>query len=114
MAGHYKKRLEQQILETITRLVESEIRDPRVTDMVFTAVELNRDFSVAKIYYMPPVGGDAFEMAKGLHKSGKYLRGLLGRSLHLRESPELRFQEDDSLDRVNRLDDVIDDNREED
>lgn len=113
MAGHFKKRLEQQILETLTQLVESEIRDPRVADLVFTAVELNRDFSVAKIYYMPPVGGDAFEVAKGLHKSGGFLRGLLGRQLRLREAPELRFYDDDSLDRVNRLGEIIDETREE-
>jgi len=113
MSGHFKKRLEQQILESLTQLVESEIRDPRVEDMVFTAVELNRDFSVAKVYYMPPVGGDPFEVAKGLHKSGGFLRGLLGRRLRLREAPELRFFSDDSLDRVNRLDEIIDESREE-
>ncbi len=113
MAGHYKKRLEQQILETLTELVASEIRDPRVEDVVFTAVELNRDFSVARIFYMPPVGGDAYELAGGLHKSAGFLRGALGRRLRLREAPELRFEQDDSLDRVNRLDEVIEENREE-
>jgi len=113
MAGHTKKRLERQIMETLTGLVETEVRDPRVSDMVFTAVELNRDFSVAKIYYMPPVGGDAYEVAKGLHKSAGFLRGLLGRILRLREAPELRFFQDDSLDRANRLDDVIEGNQEE-
>jgi len=111
MAGHYKKRLEQQILETLTELVVEELRDPRVRDMVFTSVELNRDYTVAKVYYMPPVGGDSFELAKGLHKSAGFLRGRLGRTLHLKDAPELRFYDDDSLDRVNRLDDVIEESR---
>lgn len=114
MSGHVKKRLEQQILEALTLLVEGEIRDPRVQDLVFTAVELNRDFSVARVYYMPPVGGDARAVAAGLAKSSGFLRGLLGRQLGLREAPELRFQDDDTLDRVNRLDEVIDKSQEED
>jgi ribosome-binding factor A len=113
MAGHFKKRLEQQILEKLTDLVASEIRDPRVQDMVFTAVQLNKDFSVAKVYYMPPMGGDAYELAGGLHKSAGFLRGAVGRSLRLREAPELRFELDDSLERVNRLDEVIEESREE-
>ena len=107
MAGHFKKRLEQQILEELTELVSLDVKDPAVLDLVFTGVELNSDLSVARIFYMPPATGDDEDTARGLERCTGFLRGTLGRRLRLQESPELRFKVDDSLDRANRLDEIL-------
>ena len=107
MPSHFKKRLEQQILEELTDLVSQDVKDPAVQDLVFTGVELNVDLSVARVFYMPPAGGDDEDTAAGLERSKGFLRGILGRRLALKESPELRFRVDDSLDRARRLDELL-------
>lgn len=108
MSGHYRQRLEHMIQKALSDLLLNEVRDPRVEGVVFTSVEMNRDLSVAKVFYMPPVGEDPYEVTRGLHKSAGFLRGAVGRALGLREAPEIRFQMDESLDRVNRLEELLD------
>ena len=43
--------------------------------------------------------GDCKEVIRGLKSAGGYLRRELGRALSLRYTPELLFQEDDSIDK---------------
>ncbi|MBN2172227.1 MAG: 30S ribosome-binding factor RbfA [Candidatus Krumholzibacteriota bacterium] len=102
MAGHYKQRLETHIQEVLTDLIAREVRDPRVAGVVITAVELNDDLSVARVFYMRPVGVEA-DVAAGLRRAAAYLRGEVGRFLRMRTAPELRWREDRSLDRYNRI-----------
>ncbi len=103
MSGHYKQRLESHIFELLTDLLAREARDPRLEGVVVTAVELNEDNSVAKIFTMG--GGEG--APAGLRKAAAFLRGELGRFLKMRSAPELRFQEDESLDRYNRIEGLL-------
>ncbi len=104
MSAHYKQRLESLILQLIGELIEREAYDPRLEGVVVTGVELNEDNSVAKVYTMGG-GEDSFQ---GLRKAGSFLRAELGKRLKLRNAPMLRFHEDDSLDRYNRIDGLLD------
>ena len=58
MASHYKQRLENHLLEILADLLDREAKDPRIEGVVLTAVELNEDMSVAKVFYMAPAGKD--------------------------------------------------------
>jgi len=107
MAGHYKQRLENHIQEVLTDLMAREVRDPRVEGVVITAVELNDDFSVAQVFYMRPVGVEA-DVAAGLRRAAAFLRGEVGRFLRMKTAPELRWREDKSLDRYNRITGILD------
>ncbi|MCB1163296.1 MAG: 30S ribosome-binding factor RbfA [Candidatus Krumholzibacteriia bacterium] len=104
MSDHSKGRLENHILEVLTDLFARELRDPRVEDVVITAVELNDDYSVAKVFVMG--GGET--ALRGLRKAGGFLRGAVGRTLKMRTAPELRFRADESLERYNRVEELLD------
>ena len=106
MCSHYKRRIENHILEILTDLLAREVRDPRAEDVVVTAVSLNEDSSVARVFYMGGTGN----VQHGLDKASKFLRGEVGRFLKMRTAPELRFEEDHSLDRYNRIESVLDEN----
>ncbi len=106
MAGHYKARLESHIFELLGDLLEREAYDPRLEGVVITSVELNDDNSVAKVFTM----GGAEDSQKGLRKAGAFLRAEIGRKLKLRTAPLLRFHEDTSLDRYNRIEGILTDN----
>jgi ribosome-binding factor A len=105
MSGHYKQRLESHIFEILTDLLTRAVRDPRVEGVVVTGVELNDDYSVAKVYTMG--GGDTAQRA--LRGAGSFLRGEVGRFLKMKNAPELRFYVDDSLDRYNRVEELLED-----
>lgn len=103
MSEHYKRRLQNHILEILADLLAREVRDPRADGVVVTAVSLNEDYSVAKVYIM---GGEE-DALRGLRKASGFLRGEVGRYLKMRNSPELRFLEDESLERYNRIEEVL-------
>lgn len=98
-----KRRLENHIMEVLSDLLAREVRDPRVEDVVITAVELNEDFSVAKVFTM----GGGQNALRGLRQAAGFLRGGLGRTLKTKTAPELRFSEDHSLDRYNRVEALL-------
>jgi ribosome-binding factor A len=99
-----KRRLENHIMEVLSDLLLREVRDPRVEDVVVTAVELNDDFSVAKVFTM----GGGPNALRGLRQAAGFLRGGLGRTLKTKTAPELRFREDHSLDQYNRVEALLD------
>jgi ribosome-binding factor A len=104
MSGHYKARLESHLFELITELLSQEAYDPRLEGVVITAVELNEDLSVAKVFTM----GGGEDAQKGLRKAAAFLRSEVGKALRLRTAPALRFHEDRSLERYNRIEGILD------
>lgn len=72
-------------------------------------VEISGDLQVVKVYVS--VFGDerGKEVAlAGLKSKAKYVRGELGRRMKLRLTPEIRFIEDESLERGSRVIAILD------
>ncbi len=97
-----RTRVEHGLRDVLTNLIANEVRDPRVraaTLVTVAKVECNVDLSVAKIY-VSIVGDDADAdgVIEGLQKAAGFLRGPVGRELHLQRAPELRFIHDVTLD----------------
>ena len=111
MSSARKARVEQAIRETLTELIASDVRDPRVhapTMLTITRVELNVDLAVARCY-VSIVGEDATADAalEGLAKAAGFLRGSVGRRVGLQHAPELRFALDPSLDMSEKLASIV-------
>ncbi len=111
MSSARKARVESAIRETLTELIASDVRDPRVrapTLLTVTKVELNVDLSVARCY-ISIVGEDAVADAaiEGLQKAAGFLRGQVGRRVGLQHAPELRFVHDATVDMSEKLAEII-------
>ena len=74
-----------------------------------TRVRMSPDLSLARVYLsvFPPVEQEAFDALVNVHK--KEIRYRLGRRVRnqLRTIPELAFFLDDSLDYIERIDDLL-------
>ncbi|HSN73179.1 MAG TPA: 30S ribosome-binding factor RbfA [Steroidobacteraceae bacterium] len=102
------RRVADQIQRTLSELVRREVKDPRLGPITLTDVEVSRDLSHAKVFYAVLGGTSDPELAQAiLDEAAPLLRGPLGRALHLRHSPELRFVADDLIERGARLTDLI-------
>lgn len=102
-------RVAAQLQRLLNELLQSDVKDPRLEGVRVSDVELSGDMSVAKIYYGtlqpdddPGPAQQAFGAARG------FLRSRIGRALHLRRVPELRFLHDDSARRGLDLSRLID------
>lgn len=83
------------VQRALSELLRREIKDPRVQDVVVTAVEMSPDLRHAHVRFTagPDPQRQAAALA-GLTSAAGYLRGRLGRGLHLRSAPELVFRID--------------------
>ena len=96
-------RINEEIQRELAALIRT-VKDPRVHGLVsVTAVDTTPDLRYAKIYVSVLDKSDVKEVVKGLKSAGGYLRRELGRTLNLRNTPELSFVPDDSIDHGARI-----------
>jgi len=110
MDPYRTNKLNQSILEVLSQLLQTAVKDPRVGFVTLGGVELNRDHSVAQVFWS--VIGDEEERRTsfaGLKKARGYMQSRLVRTLGLRAAPQLRFVYDDSVEKGLAMDDVLDD-----
>ena len=102
MAGYKSDRVAEDIKREIIAIIRDEIKDPRVQGKLLTVirVEVTGDLSYAKAYISAMEGIDAAkEAVAGLKNAAGYIRREVGKRLHLRKTPELKFIADDSIEK---------------
>jgi len=105
---HRSRRIEEQLHRALAELVRREVRDPRVGPITITAVEVSRDLSHAKVFFVPfDAARPAGEVADALRSAAGFLHIQLRKHLKLRQVPELRFELDESIDKAARLSSLI-------
>ena len=98
MASNRIGRINDEIQKELSALLRN-LKDPRVQDTMIsiTHVETTPDLRYAKIYVSFLQEERAQDALKGLKSAGGYLRRELGQSLQLRYTPELVWEQDDSI-----------------
>ncbi len=84
------------------------VRDPEVGPLVVTGVDVSADLWFARVYVEPK--GSEEEKARTLAALGRaapFLRSVLGRELHIRRMPELRFERDVSIEAGQRIEEIL-------
>lgn len=88
-------RVADQIRMEVAEIIMRKTKDPRVSDVTVTDVELTNDLRLARVYVTTLQDGQAeADALEGLAKASGFIRAELGRRLHLRYTPELIFQKD--------------------
>ncbi|HEY3934649.1 MAG TPA: 30S ribosome-binding factor RbfA [Gemmatimonadales bacterium] len=113
MAGHGSSRRPEQVAESIrTTLAEAllrgEVRDPRVTMVTVSGVEVTRDLGHATIRVAPHGTAEEKDAAiVGLQSAAGYLRRMVAKTLTTRTVPELHFVLDRGLEHARRIDELL-------
>lgn len=108
MDPYRTNKLTHAILEVLSDLLQSQVKDPRVGFVTIGGVKLNRDHTVAEVFFsVMGEGADPEQSLEGLKKARGFLQGKLGRTLGLRTAPELRFVHDETLERSEALDTML-------
>jgi ribosome-binding factor A len=84
------------------------LKDPRIGFVTVTGVRLTADLRRAWVYYT--AFGDDKERAStraGLRSAVPRLRGVIGKQVRMKFLPELRFEEDATLEQVAEIDRLI-------
>jgi ribosome-binding factor A len=101
------ERVAGQLRRDLARLIQQEIKDPKVGFVSLSDVEVSRDLSHAKVFITVFEPEKAMESLKALRHASTFLRLRLGQELRLRHVPELHFLHDDSVEQGSHIDDLI-------
>lgn len=101
-------RINEQLRQEIALLVRDEVRDPRVGLATITAVETSPELDHAKVY-VSALGEEEQkrEVLSGLRSAAPFIRGQLGKRLHMRRIPELHFEIDRVLEEAARIESLL-------
>ena len=110
MSGKYARRdrVSGLLRRELAVLIQREIKDPKVGFVGVSDVDVTKDLSVAKVYITHFNPEQVADSLRALNRSAGFLRGRLGEMLRMRAIPELRFFHDDSVERGEHLDRLID------
>lgn len=108
MARRRLERVNQVLREELSRLIRSEVKDPRVETVTVTRVETTPDLMHATVFVRTLTDAVAVEEAiAGLESAEGFVRARLGRELRLRRIPDFRFVADHALEHVRRIEALL-------
>ena len=114
MASQRQRQVAELIHPEISQLIQYSTRDPRLGFVTVTGVDVTPDLRLARVYVS--VLGDekeAKDTLKVLAGAANYFRREMKETLSLRYIPELTFKLDNSLERGDRIEKLLDSLKEE-
>jgi len=102
-------RVAEQIRRELAELIQLELKDPRVSLVTLTDVEVTADYTHAKVFYTSLASAEHLEgIAVGLKRASSFLRRELAKRISIHHLPELHFVYDASVERGTYLSQLID------
>jgi ribosome-binding factor A len=121
MARKRNPRVDRDVRAAIADALGTEVADPRLALVTITEVDVTPDHEVATVYYSTldpdlmssgrrssgPRPARADQVAAALEAATPMLRGMVGRRVKLRVTPELRFRPDPVVEQVEAVERLL-------
>ncbi len=104
-------RINGEVLKELSNIIRGEIKDPRINSMTsVVAVEVAPDLKTCKAY-ISVLGDEKSQQdtIKGLKSAEGYIRMLLAKNINLRNTPQITFILDQSIEYGVKMSKMIDD-----
>ncbi|MFA5142733.1 MAG: 30S ribosome-binding factor RbfA [Candidatus Omnitrophota bacterium] len=109
MSSQRSERVQEALRQEISRIVQGEMKDPRLGFITITKVELTKDLRYSRVYFSVLGEEKDKKLAlKGLNNAKGYIKGLLSDRIKLRFMPEVAFVIDESLEHTKHIYDILD------
>lgn len=104
---HRTDRVSAQLRRELGRLVHEAVREHGLPSVSVSDVEVTRDMAHAKVFVTALQPERSVEAVKALKTLAPEIRYELAHSVKLRHVPELHFVYDDSVDRGERIENLL-------
>ena len=102
------ERINEEYRKEISTIIDNKLKNPNVTGLIsVTKVKVTNDLKFAKVYVSILNSKNIKETLAGLKKSSGFIRSELARRVNLRNTPEIIFELDDSLEYGARIDSIL-------
>ena len=101
-------RIDEEYRKEISQIISYDLKNPNVTGMIsVTKVKVTTDLKYAKVYVSILNSKNIKETMDGLKKSSGFIRSELAKRINLRNTPELIFEIDDSIEYGAKIDSIL-------
>ncbi len=110
MENRRSRRVADAVLHEVARIIQFEVKDPRIGFVTFTGAQVSPDLHYVRLYYTVLGEEDARKQTqKGFESAAPFIRREIGQRLRLRVTPELRFLYDEEVERDLRVQGILED-----
>ncbi len=108
--GSRSERVGELIRSELAQLLARAVKDPGLGFVTVTDVRLTNDLQLARVFYTV-LGDDRrrADTARALKRAKPFLKREVGHRIRLRRTPEIAFIYDDSIERQNRIEQLLQD-----
>ena len=101
-------RIDEEYRKELSQIIGYDLKNPNVTGMIsVTKVKVTPDLKYAKVYVSILNSKNITETMDGLKKSSGFIRTELAKRINLRNTPELVFEIDDSMEYGAKIDSIL-------
>ncbi len=105
-----KERVQRQLVRELSRLVLSDLKDPRMGFVTITRATVTADFHDAKIYFSVMGGEKPWRRTmQALRHAHGFIQRELARRIPMRTFPKVSFHRDESIEKSAEMVKLIDD-----
>ena len=101
-------RIEEEYKKELSQIIGYELKNPNVTGLIsVTKVKVTNDLKFARVYVSVLNAKNVKDTISVLKKSSGFIRSELARRVNFRNTPELIFELDDSLEYGAKIDTIL-------
>ena len=101
-------RIDEEYKKELSNIKDRELKDPNITGLIsVTKVKVSTDLKYAKVYVSIMGAKNLQETMKGLKNASGYIRTELAKRINLRNTPEITFEIDDSIEYGAKIDNIL-------
>ena len=103
-------RVEEELKKEISNIISNKLKNPDVTGLIsVTKVKVTTDLKFAKVYVSILNAKNTKATLRGLKQSSGFVRSEVAKSINLRNTPEIIFELDDSMEYGAKIDSILKD-----
>ncbi len=106
--GSRASRVGDQIRAELAELLAREVHDPGIGFLTITHVKVSPDLQQARVFYTT-IGDEKArkDSARALQRATPFLKRHVGRRLQLKRVPELTWMFDESIEKTDRIEQIL-------
>lgn len=103
------QRVEELVKHTLSELLLTRVRDPRLDGVIVTHVKISKDLhhAVISVSCMHPTADIEGEILEGLERASGFLRRELAHRVDLKYTPDLKFIYDSSTAHAAHIQEIL-------
>ena len=103
-------RIDEEYRKELSNIISYKVKNPNITGLIsVTKVKVTSDLKFAKVFVSILNAKDIDKTLDGLKQSAGYIRTELAKTINLRNTPEIIFELDDSIEYGAKIDAILKD-----